>query len=356
MREVVADPTKYATFLPPSNLATGLIRCFSSSMSNSDKSNSPPLPDQVQLALESLLASAKAWDPFREQAKMFRQKKGLWRDLDENGFATKSWLEMIDSAEAAGALEPAVRFLLRSHVIEQIHDKRCYTGVYKELEDISSRIQAIEEREGVGDLEYWPRGGGPEDWNHLNNRYEKIVDVKFEEALREFGLDDMADLYHTDREAYDAHREQGRLISVAKTPEQEQLSAVQKRFKSEADVCAEIGAHLAAAVMIGAAFEAALLLACLNARDATAEARSRLSKDAKPRGANPKHWRLKELIEIAFGAGWLLDFMVGDVMVDSASLTAMIQRLRNFAHPARHLKSGGPRDFEHAFRDAGMVS
>lgn len=259
---------------------------------------------------------------------------------------------MIDAAEAAGALEPAYRFLLRSFVIEEIHDTRCCTGVYKELEDLSSRIQAIEEREGLGDLEYWPRGAGPEDWNHLSKQYETIVDAKFEEALREFGLNDMANLYHNDRDEYDAQREQGRLISVTRTPELQPLSAVQKRLESEAYVCAKAGAYLAASVMIGAALEAALLFACLNARDATSEARSRLSKDTRPRKANPKHWRLKDLIEVTFEAGWLPDFIRDNIIMDSASLTAMIQQLRNFAHPARHLKSGGRHDFEHAFSDA----
>ena len=319
-------------------------------MNGSDKRNSITPPKHVQQAMKDLLASVKAWDQFQERGRAFTQQKALRRSFDELGVS--SWIEIIDLAEAAGAIEPAFRFMLRSYVIERIHDKRCYTGVYKELEDISSRIKAIEEREGLGDLEYWPRGEGPEDWNHLNNQYEKIADVKFEEALREFALDDMADLYHTDREAYDAHREQGRLISIAKTPELEQLSALQKSLESDADVCAKAGAYLAASVMIGAAVEAALLFACLNDRDATSAVRARLSKDVKPRGTNPKRWRLKDLIEIAYRSGWLPEFVVGDITMDSASLTAIIQHLRNYAHPARHLKSGGTRDFERAFRDA----
>jgi len=80
--------------------------------------------------------------------------------------------------------------------VERIHSKRSFAGVYKkDLEDIESQIEVIEKREGLDEFEYWLIGEGPEDWNQLNNQYDLILDVKFEETLREFGLEDMAELY-----------------------------------------------------------------------------------------------------------------------------------------------------------------
>ena len=99
----------------------------------------------------------------------------------------------------------------------------------------------------------------------LEQQYSGVLDRKFEETLREYGLDDIADLYHMDREAYDARREQGRRLSFEEISEEEQINTVQNRLEAEADVCANGGAYYAATVMIGSALEAALLFACLKA-------------------------------------------------------------------------------------------
>ena len=310
------------------------------------------LPEHVRQAMKDLVVSAIAWGQFRERAQTFGQQVGLRRTSGVDEDETKAWIEILDLAEVAGALDSATRFLLRSMAIERLHEERSVAGVYKELEDITSQIQAIEKREGLGDLEYWPIGEGPEDWNQLSNQYDKISDVKFEETLREFGLEEMADLYHVDRKAYDDHREQGRAIVFSKAPDLNKLSFVQKHFESESDACAKVGAYLAASVMIGAAIEAALLFACLNDPGATSSARAKLSKEAKPKGSDPKRWNLKSLIEIALAAGWLPDSKIGDIILRSEHLIDMMRELRNSVHPSRHLSLGGVTDFKHAFRDS----
>lgn len=327
-------------------------------MSTSDKSVPVMLPKHVRQAMEDIVSSTIAWWQFRERAgkqTYGQQKDPRWsyKPYKEEEAEIKSWIEVLDLADATGALDPKVLFLQRAMAIEQLHSIRSIAGLYKELEDISSQMRVIEEREGLEDLEYWPIGEGPEDWNQLNNQYEKILDVKFEETLREVGLERMADLYHADRKTYEARREEGRVIMFSKTPDLAKLSSVQKQLESEADACAKAGAYLAASVMIGAAIEAALLFACLNDPGATRAARAKLGKKkTKRQGKDPKRWTLKHLVDIAFAAGWLPDSKIDDIVLESEFLAAMIREFRNSVHPGRHLSPGGARDFERAFKDS----
>ena len=129
------------------------------------------------------------------------------RRLSDVEAEAKVWLDTVGSAEAAGVLNPSYRFLLTLCPIERVHDERCLGGLYEsDLCDIKAGIDAIREREGLDHDEYWPIGEGPEDWEELEEQYSEVLDRKFEETLGEYGLDDIADLYQSDQEAYDARR------------------------------------------------------------------------------------------------------------------------------------------------------
>jgi len=322
-------------------------------MTGVDESNSAIIPRCVQESMDEIIASAISWWQFRERAQKFRCQKDLIRTSDESEAKIKSWLEILYIADQAGALNPTVLFLLRSMSVEQIHNKRCISGAYnKDLENINSQMRTIEKLEGLGELEYWPIGEGPEDWNHLSDQYDKISDMKFEETLREFGLEDMANLYHVDRKAYEARREQGQVTIFSKTPELDKLSFVQKHFESEFNACAKVGAYLAASIMIGAAIESTLLFACLNDPNATSAARAKLNENDRPSGKNPKSWGLKSLIDIAFAADWFPNLEIDGVTLNSEYLAGIIRKSRNSVHPSRHLRLGGNKDFKHAFRDS----
>ena len=218
-------------------------------------------------------------------------------------------------------------------------------------------MRIIEEREGPDEFMSWSEGEAAEEWYQLDNQYDEILDVKFEETLREVGLEDMADLYHVDRTAYDARRERGEVLVNCKTPDLYKLSSVQKHFESEADACVQAGAYLAASVMLGGAIEAALLAACLNDPCATQAARASLSGGDRPKREDPKRWTLKNLVNVAFSAGWLPDFGTDDFVLMSEPVADAIREFRNSVHPSRHLMPGGGRYFKHAFRKsrAGYV-
>lgn len=321
--------------------------------------NSTHLSDSELLALVTLLSSGRAWYQFQEQYKNLRRTREIQKKTAPKSSQSKAetraraWIEWMESAEDAGVLAPSHRFLMRVHAVETVHDERCFNGSYDEdLASINAQIDEIRLREGLDEDEDWGIGEGPEDWNELNNQYEKILDMKFEETLREFGLNDIANLYRDDRETYDARREEGRCLVFEDTNELETLSTLHKQFEAEAEICAQGKAYLAAATMIGAAVEAALLFACLNRRNDALEARDRLPRNKRPESANPKYWRFAELVQIAREAGWLPDFEVEDEILSSHALIDMVRHLRNMSHPARHLSDKGVPDVEHRYKNA----
>ena len=285
-------------------------------------------------------------EQFREHARGFQEKDSQNDVPVLSRERIISFLEYLELAEIAGALDPALRFYTRVSFVEQFHEQRWLEGLYTELNDISERIEAIRHREGLEHDEYWPIGEGPEDYQKLNSQYGRILDAKFEKTLREFDLADIADLYATDTEAYDDLRERGRVLVYEGLTDLKRLGIVQKQFEHEADICAQGEAYHAAAIMIGSAIEAALLFACLNNVDSAGRARFGLDQNERPQSANPQDWRLNDLIKVTYMAGWLPKFKIGDRTLDSVNLTNLIRHLRNLAHPSRHLRLQGSDDIK----------
>ena len=317
------------------------------------------LSEPVSQALNAILASCRAWYHFQEHAHELcritdnQLQNALKLDLSEIETATRAWIDTAGSAEAASVFAPSYCFLLRVSAIERVHERRCLDGLYNaDLAGIAARMDAIRQREGLKDDEFWPIGQGPDDWEELTEQHSHVLDRKFEEALREYGFDDIADLYRVDRKSYDARREQGRRLAFDDVPELERLSVLQKQFESEAKICAEGGAYHAAAVMIGSAIEAALLFACLNRRDDALHARNRLPARERPNRANPKRWSLHELAVVAGEAGWLPNFKVAEGTLRSRPLLDMMRDLRNLAHPGCHLSNRRIAEVECAYGNA----
>ena len=317
------------------------------------------LPGPVLQALSTLQARCRAWFQFQGRARELKRirdnqrQNPAGRDLAEVETIERASLDTAQAGETAGALSSSYCFLLRVSAVERVHDERWFAGLYNsDLADIEARIDAIRQREGLNDDEDWLIGQGPEDWKELNEQYSQVLDVKFEEALREYGLNDIADLYHKDRKEYDARREQGRRLVFESIPKLEQLSTLQRQFEAEAGICAKGGAYHAAAIMIGGAMEAALLFACLNRRDDALNARNCLPNRERPKSTNPEDWGLAELTSVAGEAGWLADFEVSEGTILSRRLLDMMRYLRNLIHPARHLSDDWEGDVESSFTDA----
>lgn len=296
-------------------------------------------------SLETILKNDIALDQFRIQTYELDQltkaqiENDTFLNLPEVEKHTRAMLDIIDNAEAAGLMNPTLRFFHRSSAIEHVSEQRWLDGFYEnELGSINSGLDSIREREGLDDDEYWSVGEGPDDYEELNREYSHVLDAKLEETLCEYGLLEMADLHKQNRSVYNARREEGRRIVFEDPSDLERLDSIQKQFEIEAEACAGCGAFHASAAMIGSAVEASLLKVCLKHRDIAMESRERLPPHKRPKRANMYKWGLMDLALVAEEAGWLQVFMVEDVEVlKTSSLISKIQRLRNLVHPGRHI-------------------
>ena len=302
------------------------------------------IDNSSKYALETILASIRNWQLLQKQVKEFKQKIKTHSaietrvDLSEIETEARAWLNIVDLTEAAGEHKPQFRFMIRSLAMERVHDRRWSDGMYNsELDGINAGIEAILKREGLHEGEDWPIGEEPDDYMELDEQFSQVLDAKFEETLREFGLVDMANLHSNDQVEYDKLREEGRLIFSDETSELEQVQAVQKQFEAEAEICAEGEAYHAASVMIGSAFESAILFACLDHKDKALKARDKLPKCDRPNGNDPKKWQLATLVSVADEVGWLPTFDLGGGILNTRPLVDMTRDLRNMVHPARHL-------------------
>ena len=194
------------------------------------------IPESVSQALNTLLANGRSWYQFQGHAHELRritddQRKNAERDLSDG--ATRVWLDTAGSAETAGALPPSYCFLLRVYTLERVHDRRYLEGFVRCRpywhQDTHGRHTPARRDQSH---EFWAIGEGPEDWEKLSNQYSQVLGTKFEEVLREYRFDDIADLYRDDRESYDARREQGRRFVFEDIPELEKMSALEKTVRS----------------------------------------------------------------------------------------------------------------------------
>ena len=330
-----------------------------SDTSKAQRTDSIQLSEPESRALHKLLASSRARYQFREHAHTLhrirnnrKETTSKWNLLEEESEA-QIWLDLVEAAELAGEMAPSQRFLMRVSAIERVHERRWTDGLYEDdLAEVTTQMDAIRQREGLDEDEDWSRGEGPEDWVKLNDQWDQIYDMTFENVLREYGLNDIAELYQANREAYEAFREEGRRFVFENIPELERLSVLQQQYENEASICANSKAYLAAAAMIGSAMETALLFTCLNYCENALEAYKRLPTDKRPKSNNPEKWTFNQLVKIVYEAGWLPDLDVGDEIISSYKLTDMVRQLRNMLHPVRHLSDSGVLDVEGQYVNA----
>ena len=84
--------------------------------------------------------------------------------------------------------------------------------------DFSDRFDAIRVRHRLGPDEDWPAGEGPEEYEALSRKFDAVCDRLEHKVLREHAertghplVQEMADLFASDRDEFDRRREVGRL-------------------------------------------------------------------------------------------------------------------------------------------------
>ena len=135
----------------------------------------------------------------------------------EAGEAPHDLIRFQQAWRESGEDKDDVAFFAISWQAERLADEIFETDT--KLNELSARIRAIEQREGLGELdEFDPdHPETPAEWKVLdaksNRRFqavEKIRDAQFIRWLRRHGELEMADLFANDRAAFDRRREAGR--------------------------------------------------------------------------------------------------------------------------------------------------
>jgi hypothetical protein len=118
-------------------------------------------------------------------------------------------------ASRFGGTETDAGFFIVCHMAE--HHAETIFDADTELNELSAKIRAIEQREGLSEFDEFIPGHEPADWQALNDQWkgrfqevEKIHDDRIIHWLRRYGETDMATLYTNDRAAFDRRREAGR--------------------------------------------------------------------------------------------------------------------------------------------------
>lgn len=262
---------------------------------------------------------------------------------------SKRWKDPVNAARQvafAKALYASRRVSLHEYVVfavfpvEAIHEGRWFDGHYEdELSPISEAIKKVEEDYGLDPNESWPHGQGPKEHIRLNRQYNAILDAKFVETLREFGLNDLANLKERSPKRFEQLRERGRRSVFHKD---EYILAIQDviiQYEKEAHQAAVVGAYLAAVTSLGAGVEGLLLLRCLRSLHKASRISERLPRRHRPRFPDdPGTWAFEVLIKVCLAAGWLPPIETSIAKYDTAALAHVLRRMRNYVHPGKRAR------------------
>ena len=102
-------------------------------------------------------------------------------------------------------------------------DDACFFGIVWSIEkgadvwigalhrrDFAERYRALDEKHGLAEGEYFALDERPEDYQALDDEYDRASDQMLLELFQRHGEDEIAELYEHDRAEFDRRREAGR--------------------------------------------------------------------------------------------------------------------------------------------------
>lgn len=246
--------------------------------------------------------------------------------------------------------------------VETLNEERWLDGTFEnELRRIQEQIDALDKESGLPQNHYWPRGQAPEEFQNrydaLEAQYSAVIESHFIAALREFGLDDLADLRESDTKEFDRLRERGRRSIFHKDEHVRVLKDIVVRHEEEASRAASAKAYTAGVILIGAALEGLLLIRCLRSKQKAIRAAGTLSRRQRPLPSDdPTKWKFETLISTCLSAGWLPRISTEYAQYAPASLADILRNMRNLVHPGRCMReSPWSETDERDFKDAEAI-
>lgn len=249
-----------------------------------------------------------------------------------------------------------------SSPVETINEERLIGGQFSdELREIEQKIEVIDKESGLLPNQFWPKGGAPEEfrgrYNALEEQYRAVIERHFTAALREFGLEDLANLRELRPEEFDRLRERGRRSLHHKGEDIPALKDIVVRHEEEASRAASAAAYAAGVLLLGAALEGLLLIRCLRSKRKAIRTASALPKKQRPQFPDdPTKWRLETLITTCLSAGWLPRISTGYAQYAPAALGDILRKMRNLVHPGRCLREKPwSETYERDYKDAEAI-
>jgi len=263
--------------------------------------------------------------------------QGYWKDPV---FARKA-VALFTALYVSRRMTKHEYFYWAAYFVEAVLEKRWTDGKYKnEVKPISQAMDDIERQHGLQPDEFWPLGTGPEEYIRLNSQYEALYDAKFLETLREFGLDNLADLKEQTPQEFERLCERGRRSVAHRDELALAIRDVVLLYEEDARRAASVKAYTAAVTALGAGVEGLLLLRCLrSSQKASRIAKNKLPKRLRPRSPDDHTtWTFETLIEVCLKAGWLPPVDTSVARYNPAGLAHLLRRMRNYVHPGRRAR------------------
>ncbi len=227
------------------------------------------------------------------------------------------------------------------HPVEAAHEARWFDGHYElDLEPIDRAIKAIE-TSGLTPSGDWVSDEAAGEYLRLSDQYSTALALRFVATLREFGLDDIADLHEQNRVEFKRLRERGRRSVFHRDELVPSLRDIVVRYEEDARKAAFAGAYSAAVTLLGAGVEGLLLLRCLRSKQKALRVAQELPKRLRSRLRNsedPTEWTFEVLIEVCLRAGWLRPVSTQIADYDTASLAHLLRLTRNHVHPGKQAR------------------
>lgn len=225
---------------------------------------------------------------------------------------------------------------LVSYEVDAFHWEMIRRKKFPELEEISTRMSAVEKAHGLLEDQYWKIRDAPTEYQNLTKQWDLAGDQRFLETLIQFGANEVAFVFREDRGRFRSLQERGRRSFFHKEEKLESLIDVVKRYENEAQVASTTGAYTAAIMLFGAALEGLLLIRCLRSKRKALKIVKSLPKPIRPKQPEIfEKWTLDVLIRTCLEAGWLPAIETPEIQVHPAGLAQRLREIRNYIHPGK---------------------
>jgi hypothetical protein len=233
----------------------------------------------------------------------------------------------------AGRISHQEYVFLATRTVENIHEDRMLD--YDEIKVIFTAQDAIRKKYKLKPSQYWAKGDEPGEYRKLDNQFEKVYEKLFIKTLREFDLNDLANLKENEPKEYESAWERGRRCLRNKKEIIPAIKDVVIRFENDAKKAASVKAYSATITSLGAATEGLLLLRCLQSKKKSIQISKKLSRDQRPHNEDITTWKFEVLINVCSVARWFTPVFTSKAQYNPADFAHKIRRMRNYVHPGR---------------------